>query len=119
MLSAQSANVQFLTRCTVSSVVSDGTEPAACVGSTLSATVSIHMELGAAINVDKEVARMDKAMAKVSATAEPIRSAMALANYETNVPEAVRAANTEKLAAYDGELASLEARKAKLNALRT
>jgi valyl-tRNA synthetase len=68
------------------------------------------MDIGSAIDLAQEGKRLAKRIKGVEAKLAPLRATSAQADYETNVPETVRNATAEKIAAYEGELASLEAR---------
>ncbi|KAG9124426.1 hypothetical protein FRC07_011685 [Ceratobasidium sp. 392] len=60
------------------------------------------------VNLDAEVAKLDKKLGLAKMSAEKIRKLQEQADYEKNLPENVRAANAEKLATLDAEITILE-----------
>ena len=117
MIASRSSDIQFLSRTSVASVVVNGADPAGCIAATLSATLSVHVELGSAINLENEIARLAKRISGVEKKIAPLRAAMTMADYEANVPESVRLSNAEKRAALEGEYESLNARKVTMASL--
>lgn len=68
--------------------------------------MSVCVDLRGVIDVETELARLRKEVDRINPQAEQYRRKMSEVGYESKVPENVRALNSEKLRAYDAELAA-------------
>lgn len=82
--------------------------PAGCALEIVSDSVSVYLNLKGSVDVRAEIAKLEKQRAQLCATVAQMEKTAAGADYETKVPEKVRAANTEKLARLRIEIASVD-----------
>ncbi len=70
----------------------------------LSEQLSLLVDLSGLIDVDTELGRLGKEIERLTPLVDSYKRKMGAGDYETKVPEAVRAVNTEKLGGYEAEL---------------
>jgi len=66
--------------------------------------LSLLVNLTGIIDIDVEISRLNKEVERLNPIIDGYQRKIAVADYEAKVPEAVRAVNAEKLAAYQAEL---------------
>jgi valyl-tRNA synthetase len=71
--------------------------PIGCAFTTLSDKCKLFILLKGIIDIDKEEAKLNKKRDGLVKQLETLKKEMSTANYETRVPEAVRAKNQEKV----------------------
>lgn len=81
---------------TVTALTSDKDVPAGCGVTVVNSDVAVHMMLKGLIDVDKEVAKLNKNLDVLKKSLETLEKKMNLPTYTTKVPEAVRIADKEK-----------------------
>ncbi|XP_043212811.1 valine--tRNA ligase-like isoform X1 [Amphibalanus amphitrite] len=89
------------------SVQVDGEPPAGCAIATVSDKCEAHLLLKGLVDPEKERLRLEKRRAQLDATLEKLSAQMAMSDYESKVPQDVRAANTEKHGQLATEIESL------------
>lgn len=85
---------------------SEATPKGWCV-KVLSDQLSLLVDLSGLIDVETELARLTKEIERLTPLVDSYKRKMAAGDYETKVPENVRAVNTEKLGAYETELSAV------------
>ncbi|XP_059608612.1 valine--tRNA ligase [Phlebotomus argentipes] len=71
--------------------------PAGCAILTITAQCEVHLLLKGLIEVEKEIAKMEKKREQLMSTVSKLSQLISSADYQTKVPEEVRASNAEKL----------------------
>ena len=82
--------------------------PAGCAMELVSDSVSAYLNLKGSVDVRAEIAKLEKQRAQLCATVAQMEKTAAGADYETKVPEKVRAANAEKLVKLRIEIAAAD-----------
>lgn len=102
---------QFLTYCSAIEVLpsagddsSDFCPPEGCAVLPISDACQAFMHLKGLVDTGKESERLLSKEEKIGAQLAKLKEAMAMADYETKVPEDVKTGHQEKLAQYTGEL---------------
>lgn len=85
-------------------LANDAPIPRGCCIRVVSDQLSILVDLTGLINLDDEISRLEKDVARLTIQVEQYEKKMGAADYEEKVPENVRVANTEKLQSYVAEL---------------
>ena len=80
--------------------------------------LSILINLAGLVDVDAEVSRLQKEVARVAGQLDQYRRKAAMPGYEDKVPENVRVANVEKMSGFEAELQNLEAAIASFESMR-
>ena len=88
-------------------VAADGVLPAGCSVKVVSEQLALHIDLTGVINVADEVKRLSKELAKLTPQVEQYRKKMSISGYQQKVPVEVQQINTQKLASYESELATI------------
>ncbi|KAK7195478.1 valyl-tRNA synthetase [Novymonas esmeraldas] len=81
--------------------------PKGCGFSLVSKEIGVNMMLLGFIDIDKEVAKLQKQLDGLSKQIEGLKKKMSIPNYETKVPEEIRAANSEKLSTLETQKSQL------------
>jgi valyl-tRNA synthetase len=92
--------------------------PKGCGFSVVTKEVGVNMMLMGFIDVEKEVAKLEKQLAGLTKQIEGTKKKMSIPNYETKVPEEIRAANTEKLHTLETQEAQLRDGLEKMRSLK-
>lgn len=79
--------------------------PAGCCVKVVSDQLAVLVDLRGVIDADTELARLGKEVERITPQIEQYKRKIGVADYESKVPESVRAVNAEKLLAYETELA--------------
>lgn len=82
----------------------DATPPAGCAILTVSGQCEVHLLLKGLIEVDKEIAKLQKKQVQLEQTVYKLNQAMEASDYTTKVPTEVQTANTEKLEQSESEI---------------
>mmetsp|Transcript_17760 Transcript_17760/g.29851 ORF Transcript_17760/g.29851 Transcript_17760/m.29851 type:complete len:1373 (-) Transcript_17760:276-4394(-) len=82
--------------------------PAGCAVSIVSEECSAYLMLKGIMNLEEELAKLDKRKGDTTKAREDLDKRMALDNYKSNVPKSVQAADTDKASKLAGELATIE-----------
>ncbi|KAG8720843.1 hypothetical protein FRC08_017884 [Ceratobasidium sp. 394] len=107
MISSQTPTISSLVKgCKSATVTSD--VPEGCGSVVLSPTLTVHLLVKGMVDLDAEVAKLDKKLGLAKMSADKIRKLQEQPDYEKNLPENVRATNAEKLATLDAEITVLE-----------
>lgn len=80
--------------------------------------VTLLINLTGLLDVEVEIARLNKELERIEPFLESYRRKIAVPDYETKVPENVRATNAEKLAAYEMEYNATLSAKAAFEAMK-
>ncbi|KAG5498085.1 hypothetical protein GH5_02882 [Leishmania sp. Ghana 2012 LV757] len=91
--------------------------PKGCGFSVVTKEVGVNVMLMGFIDVEKEVAKLNKQLESLSKQIEGLKKKMTIPNYEAKVPEEVRAANTEKLNTLESQRTQLRDGVAKMSSL--
>merc|ERR1712000_743716 len=78
--------------------------PKGCCIKVINDQLSLLVDLSGLINVDDEIARLEKEVARLTTQVETYKKKMSAPDYEDKVPEHVRVLNTEKVQAYEAEM---------------
>ena len=78
--------------------------PKSCSTKVVNDSLTLFMDLAGAIDVKKEMARLEKEEKRIRPMIEQYKLKQSHPDYETNVPEKVRDINANKLAGYEKEL---------------
>lgn len=81
--------------------------PLGCGFAGVNAEVTVNMMLKGFIDVDKEVAKLEKQIGALVKQVEGTKKKMSIPNYEAKVPEEIRTANSEKLVNLEAQLSQL------------
>ncbi|TDL17084.1 hypothetical protein BD410DRAFT_754782 [Rickenella mellea] len=92
--------------------------PAGCGSSVLSPSIAVHLLVRGQIDLDAEIAKCDKKLDLATLNADKLRKVEAQPDYETTVPDIVRAANTEKLKTFEAEIENLQTSKEMFSKLK-
>jgi len=109
LLESQAPTVVALTKgCKSATVVTDTKDiPLGCGSAIVNADCSVHVLVKGLVDIDEEIAKIEKKLDLVKLSADKLRKTMKQANYEEVIPENVRAANSEKMRTLDAELVTL------------
>jgi len=91
--------------------------PPGCAILTVSEKCEVHVNFKGLIDPEKELIKLSKKEEFLRGSIVKLEQAMSVADYETKVPEEVRAANTDKMAASRGELERLTQAMASLHTM--
>lgn len=109
-LTAQAQDFCTLARAaSVTHLPTDAEVPKGSSVKVVSEVLTLVLDMAGLIDTDAELLRLTKEKERLLPLVEQYRRKMTAADYETKVPPAVQAANREKLAAYEAELAATEA----------
>jgi valyl-tRNA synthetase len=121
-LAPQTSLVETLGGCgatvTIAKESEAATVPVGCGFQTATPEVGVHMMLKGFISVEKEVAKLAKAIAEKQKILDGHRKKLQVPGYDTKVPQAVRDANTEKEGNLVMELANLAEAKLRMEQLQ-
>ncbi|KZV99018.1 hypothetical protein EXIGLDRAFT_763016 [Exidia glandulosa HHB12029] len=109
-LTQQSATIVSLTKgCKSAKVLADVTAvPAGCASVVLSSDLSVHLLVRGQVDIDAEIAKIEKKLGTARQEEEKLRKAMTKPDYESSAPAPVQAANKEKLLTIEAEIATLQ-----------
>ncbi|KAL5480308.1 VAS1 [Sanghuangporus weigelae] len=82
--------------------------PAGCGSAVLTPTVAVHILVRGLVDLDAEIAKIDKKLDVTNLAADKLRKQMAGPDYETAVPENVRVTNAERLKTCEAEIVTLK-----------
>lgn len=82
--------------------------PAGCAVVSVNDEVTMHLLVRGRVDIDQEVAKLEKKMAKVAKAKDGLVTKTKAANYVQNVPEDVREANVSRINEYDAEVSALQ-----------
>lgn len=82
----------------------DTTPPAGCAILTVSGQCEVHLLLKGLIEVDKEIAKLQKKQVQLEQTVNKLKQSMEASDYTIKVPTEVQTANTEKLEQSESEI---------------
>lgn len=85
-------------------IATDLSVPKGCCLKVISDQLSVLVDLTGLIDVDVEIARLQKDIERVTPMVDQYRRKISAADYASKVPESVQVTNAEKLAAYEAEL---------------
>ncbi|KAL5522197.1 VAS1 [Sanghuangporus sanghuang] len=85
--------------------------PVGCGSAVLTSTVAVHILVRGFVDLDAEIAKIDKRLDVANLAADKLRKQTAVPDYEAAVPENVRTANAEKLKTYEAEIEALKVSK--------
>ncbi|KAF7289070.1 hypothetical protein HMN09_01355200 [Mycena chlorophos] len=95
--------------CTSAKVVRDIKElPEGCGGTIVTSTIAMHALVRGLVDLDVEIAKCDKKLMLANMSLEKMLKTEAQPDYETSVPEAVRAANLERRKKAEADIATVE-----------
>uniref|UniRef100_A0A1B0D104 Valine--tRNA ligase n=1 Tax=Phlebotomus papatasi TaxID=29031 RepID=A0A1B0D104_PHLPP len=92
-----------------SKAVFEETPPSGCAILTITAQCEVHLLLKGLIEVDKEITKLEKKMDQLNGTVSKLNQLISSADYESKVPEEVRANNEEKLTQSEIEIKRIAA----------
>ena len=82
--------------------------PTGCGSAVLTPTTAVHLLVRGLVDLDAEIAKCDKKLDVARISADKLRKVAAQPDYESTVPETVRAANEDKLKTLEAEINNLE-----------
>lgn len=96
-----------LTSSAVVKIVDKQDIPPGCAITTISSSCEAHLLLKGHIDVSKEITRLQVMEEKLNSQLTKLKKSAEAPDYESKVPEAIRAANSEKVTQMDAELAKI------------
>ncbi|KAJ2055131.1 valine--tRNA ligase, partial [Coemansia sp. S2] len=110
LVSAQSDGIVTLIKgCqSVTSLAPEEPVPAGCALVPVSDEVAIHLLVRGQVDIDQEIGKIEKKVAKVTGLKDGLVAKTKVPNYETNVPEEVRETNASKIGDYEAEINVLQ-----------
>ncbi|KAJ2052966.1 valine--tRNA ligase [Coemansia sp. S16] len=110
LVSAQSDGIVTLIKgCqSVTSLAPEEHVPAGCALVSVSDEVAIHLLVRGQVDIDQEIGKIEKKVAKATGLKDGLVAKTKVPNYETNVPEEVRETNASKIGDYEAEINVLQ-----------
>jgi valyl-tRNA synthetase len=88
-------------------VTEDSEVPAGCGTETVTADINIHIVVKGKVDASAEIGKLEKKAVFAEQGRDKVVKMTQQTNYETTIPENVRAQNTEKIAKYEAEIDAL------------
>ena len=82
----------------------DAKDPDGCIKSFINDKIDIYVKVAGLIDISLEVQRIEKKQVQLQKLLDGIVKKMSIADYETKVPEKVKAENLEKKKGYEREI---------------
>lgn len=95
ILSGFKVELQTMAYCSTSDVVKEA--PSGCAILTINAQCEVHLMLKGVIEVDKEIAKLEKKREQLQQTIATLKKKMSIEDYEKKLPLNVQQDNTENL----------------------
>ncbi|KAJ2434543.1 valine--tRNA ligase, partial [Coemansia sp. RSA 2424] len=110
LVSAQTGGIVTLIKgCqSVTSLAPEETVPAGCAVVSLNDEVAMHLLVRGQVNIDQEIGKIEKKVAKATGLKDGLVAKTMLPNYESNVPEEVRETTASKISDYEAEISILQ-----------